>query len=100
LVEKIFPAGWNARGRKQVVHIDNAPAHNSRMTQNFFRHNPLKRPAHPPYSLGISPSDFYLFGNVKSADRGEIPDETNLLGAVTEILNRISDTELQHIFRS
>jgi hypothetical protein len=36
--------------------------------------------------MTISPSDFYLFGNVKSALTGrEIPDEIDLPKAVTEI---------------
>jgi hypothetical protein len=42
-----------------------------------------------------------LFGKVKSAlIRWEIPDEINLLGTVTEILNGISDVELQRGCRS
>jgi hypothetical protein len=62
------------------------------MTPNFFGQNPLKRPRDPRYSPDISPSDFYLFGKVKSAlIRQEIPDEMYLLEAVIEILNCISD---------
>jgi hypothetical protein len=39
----------------------------------------------------MSPSDFYLFGNVKSVLIGrEIPDEIDLLEPATEILNGIS----------
>jgi hypothetical protein len=60
------------------------------MTQNFCQHNPFKRLVHPNYSPDISPSDFYLFGQVKGAlIRQEIPDEIELLDAVTEILNVI-----------
>jgi hypothetical protein len=84
-----------------MVHTDNAPAHNSRMTGNFFEHNPLKRFPHPPYSLDISSSDFYHFRKVKGALVGqEIPDEISLLDTVTEILNGISTDELQRTFRS
>jgi hypothetical protein len=43
LVEKIFPAEWSAGQRKLVVHIDNTPADNLKITQNFFEHNSLKR---------------------------------------------------------
>jgi histone-lysine N-methyltransferase SETMAR len=82
------------------VHIDNAPRHNSRITQNFFWNNLLKRPPHPPYSPDISPSDFYRFGELKNARiEREIPDEIDLLEALTEILNGISDAELQRVFR-
>jgi hypothetical protein len=50
-----------------MVHVDNVPAHNPRMTRNFFEDNPLKRLPHPPYPPYISPSNFYLLGKVKGA---------------------------------
>jgi hypothetical protein len=50
-----------------VVHIDNALVSNSSITQDFFRHNPLKSLQYPSYFPDISPPDFYLFGKVKSA---------------------------------
>jgi hypothetical protein len=96
LVAKFFPAGLNAGGRKLLVDNDKAPAHNSKMTQNFFGHSPLKRPPHPAY-----PSAFCLFGKVTSAPiGGEIPDEIDLLEAVTKISNGSSDVELQFLFQS
>jgi hypothetical protein len=70
LVEKCLLVGWNAGRRKLVVHIDNAPGHNSKMTQSLFKHNSLKRLPHPLYFPDISLSDFYLFGKVKSALSG------------------------------
>jgi hypothetical protein len=95
LIEKCFPVRWSAGRRKLGADIDNAPAQNSRRTQNFFRHNPLKRLLHPPYSFDVYGSDFYLFRKIKIAlIKREIPDEINLLDAVTEILNGISDAEL------
>jgi hypothetical protein len=101
LVARFFPTRWSARPKKLVMHIDNASPYNSRTTQNFFGHNPLKRILHPAYFPDISPSDFYLFGKVKRAlIRQEIPDEADLPEVVAEILNGISDAELQHIFRS
>jgi hypothetical protein len=69
------------------------------MTQAFFGHKPLKKLPHPPCCPDIFPSDFYLFGKVKSALIGkEIPDEIDRLEAVTEILNGISGAELQRVF--
>jgi hypothetical protein len=71
------------------------------MTQDFFRHNPLKRFPHLPYSPDISASDFYLFGKVKSVLIGQgIPNEIDLLEAITEMLNGISAAELQRVFRN
>jgi histone-lysine N-methyltransferase SETMAR len=84
-----------------MVHADNAPAHNSRMMQNFFEHNPLKRLPHPPYSPDISSSDFYRFGKGQEALIGhEIADEINLLEVVTENLTGTSTDGLQRVFLS
>jgi hypothetical protein len=71
------------------------------VAQHFFEHNPLERLPHQPYSPGISPSDFYLFGKAKNALIGrEISDAIDLLEVVTEILSGISHDELQVVFRS
>jgi hypothetical protein len=89
------------QSKKLMVQVNNAPAHNSRMTRNFFEHNPLKGLPHSPYSPDISPSALCLFGKVKEALIGqEIPNEISLLDAVTEILNGISTDEGQRVFRS
>jgi hypothetical protein len=49
----------------------------------------------------ISPSDFCPFGKEKSAMVGQdIPDWIDLPESVTEILNGISDVELQRVLRS
>jgi hypothetical protein len=67
LLETFFLAWWSARRRKLLLDIDNAPVHNSRIAQNSFGRNPLKRLLYPPYSPEISPSNFYLSGKIKSA---------------------------------
>jgi hypothetical protein len=101
LVEKFFQVWRSAGRRKLVMPIDNAPAHNLSTIQNFFAHKTLRRLSHPRYLPEISPSNFYLCEKVKSALTGrEIPDELDLPEAVTEILNGISDAELQRNFRS
>jgi hypothetical protein len=67
----------------------------------LFGYSPLERLPRPPFSTDIFPSDFDLFGNVKSTLIGrEILDGIDLLGAVTEILNGVSDDELQCFFRN
>jgi hypothetical protein len=71
------------------------------MTQDLFRHTLLKKLLYPPYYPEFSPSDFYLFGKRKSALIGrEIRDEIDLLELIAEILNDISDTRLQRVFRN
>jgi hypothetical protein len=84
-----------------MVHVDKAPAPNSRTSRNVFEHNPLKKLHYAPYSPDASPSDFYLGEKVKGVlARQVIPDEISFLDVVTEILNGISTDELQRIFRS
>jgi hypothetical protein len=59
----------------------------------------LKNGPHPAYFPDISPSDFYLFGKIKSGVIAlEVPDEIDLLEEVAEILDGISDAELQCLF--
>jgi hypothetical protein len=101
LVAKFFPVGWSAGRSKLIVATDNVPVHISRMIQDFFGRKPLKRLSYPLYFPNISPLNFDLFGKIKSALIGrEIPDESDLLEAVTEILNGISYAELYRVFRS
>jgi hypothetical protein len=96
LVKKFFPVGWSARRRKPGVHLDHAPTHKSGINKNSFGHNPMKRSPQPLHSHDISPLDFYLFDKVKSVlNRWKIPDEVGLQEALNEILNGISDVELQ-----
>jgi hypothetical protein len=66
-----------------------------------FRAQTVEGAPPSPYSPDISPSDFSLFGRVKGVLTGqEIPDEVDLLEALTKIFNDISDDELQRVFRS
>ena len=59
----------------------------------------MKRAPHPPYSPDITPSDFYLLGNIKEKLKGysfESPEE--LRHQVHLILNDISKDELNRAF--
>jgi hypothetical protein len=101
LIDKFIQNGRHPGQRKLVIHVDSASPHNARMTQNFFEQSPLKMLLHPPYSPDISPSDFYLFGKIKSELIGqEIPDEISLFEAVSDILNAISPAELHRVFHN
>jgi hypothetical protein len=84
-----------------MVHADNAPAHNSKMTRSLSEQNPLKSLPRPPHSPDISPSAFYLSGKVNEAPIGQnIPEEICFLNAVIELLNGISTGEFQRVFHS
>lgn len=49
---------------------DNAPAHVSHVAQGALRDFGFQQLPHPPYSLDLAPSDYYLFGHLKKALRG------------------------------
>ncbi len=47
-----------------LLHMDNAPAHTSRLAQDFLKDSGWQTLAHPPYSPDLSPADF-LFPKLK-----------------------------------
>jgi hypothetical protein len=54
---------------------------------------------HPPYSLDLAPSDFWLFGHVKTSLVGQTFDEPEQLrGAITNFLNEIQSPEVVAVF--
>jgi hypothetical protein len=69
--------------RKLLVHADNARPHTARSSTQYFNENQMKSAPHPPYSLGLAPSDFCLFEYVKRCLAGlSIKDADQLLAAV------------------
>jgi hypothetical protein len=60
------------------------------ITENHIGHVP-----HPLYSPDLAPSDFWIFGHVKTSLVGQTFDEPNqLLEAITEFLNEIQPPEV------
>ena len=49
-----------------LIHMDNAPCHNSVCTKEYMARYSIERMPHPPYSPDLSPCDFHLFGYMKS----------------------------------
>jgi hypothetical protein len=85
LVEEFFPAWWTAWRRKLEMHIENAPAHNSKKAQNLFGYNLPNRIPHPAYSHSISPSNFSLCGKRKYIlIELDLSDKIDLLEAATD----------------
>jgi histone-lysine N-methyltransferase SETMAR len=52
--------------RGVLLHHDNARPHTARATQERIQDLQCKLLEHPPYSLDLAPSDFYLFGLLKN----------------------------------
>jgi transposase len=57
-------------GKKLFIHMDNAPAHRAKATQQYFKEKKLFVIPHPPYSPDLAPSDFFLFGYLKERMKG------------------------------
>jgi hypothetical protein len=59
----------------------------------------MKSAPHPPCSLDLAPSDFYLFGYVKRClARLSFEDDDQLLAAVEDVLEGIEKVILQALF--
>jgi histone-lysine N-methyltransferase SETMAR len=85
--------------REMVLHYDNAIPHTARLSSDYMNHNRLKRAPQPPFSPDLAPSDFYLFGKLKTALMGAtFEDAEQLLQAVMTVLNGISRDELERVF--
>jgi transposase len=70
--------------------LDNYRVHFSKATEQFITENRIGRVPHPPYSPDLTPSNFWLFGHVKTSLVGQIFDEPERrLEAITEFLNEI-----------
>ena len=53
-----------------ILHHDNAPAHTSMLVREFLAKNKIVIMPQPPYSLDLTPADFFLFPKVKTPLRG------------------------------
>jgi hypothetical protein len=94
------PAGTTEDGRrKMVLHFDNASSHTACFTTEYMHQNHLCRAPQPPFSPDLTPSDFYLFGKVKTALMGAVfDDENQLFQAVMTVLEAISREEFERVF--
>lgn len=52
--------------RPFIIHMDNAPIHRAAAVSEVMEEKLIQRARHPPYSPDLAPSDFYLFGKLKS----------------------------------
>jgi transposase len=78
--------------------LDNYRVHFSRATEQFITENHIGRVPHPLYSPDFAPSDFWLFGHVKTSLVGQTFDEPEqLLEAITEFLNEIQPPEVASV---
>jgi hypothetical protein len=75
LVQEIFPHGRNRHALRLHLHLDNCLVHFSTVAEQFCNANDILRIPHPPSSLDLAPSDFWLFGRIQTALAGAKFDE-------------------------
>jgi hypothetical protein len=69
------------------------------MTEQFFIENQLLSVPHPLCSPDLAPSDFWLFGPIKTALAGRsLADPKELLKGVRKFLEGTPDAELTVVF--
>ena len=85
------------RGMK--IHWDNARPHRSSETRAKLQSLGCAELPHPPYSPDLAPSDYYLFGYIKSKLKGTCSaDSEELFAKVTLITEEIEKTTLSGVF--
>jgi histone-lysine N-methyltransferase SETMAR len=100
MIVKVFPRGRIPHTCRLRYHLNNCRFHFSEAIEQFITENHTERVIHPPYSLNLAPSDFWLFGHVKTSLVGQIFDDPEqLLEAITEFLNEIQPPEVVTVFR-
>ena len=62
------PDMW--RGRRFLLHHDNAPAHTAVLTLAFIGSSGINMVPHPPYSPDLVPCDYFIFPRLKNMLRG------------------------------
>jgi hypothetical protein len=84
LVPEIFPHGRNRRALRLHLHLDNRRIHFSKVAEQFLEANDILRILHPPSSPDFAPSDFWLFGRVKTTlASAKFDKPEQLLNAIT-----------------
>ena len=79
--------------------MDNAPVHNSATVKKYMEENNLHCAPHPPYSPDLAPSDFYLFGALKSRIRDQVfVDRDEIKEWITDQIQMTSKDELMRVF--
>jgi hypothetical protein len=66
------------------------------VTEHFCDANDILRIPHPSHSPALAPSDFWLFGRIKTAlIGGKFDEPEQLLDTISEFLDTISVEELR-----
>jgi histone-lysine N-methyltransferase SETMAR len=99
MAAKVFPRGRISHSRRLQLHLDNCRVHFSKATEQFMTENHIRRVPHPPYSPDFAPSDFWLFGHLKTSLAGQTFDDPEQpLEGIAKFLNEIQPREVVAVF--
>jgi hypothetical protein len=83
------------------IHLGNARPHNSKRAPECLSRTKANRVPHPAHSPDFAPSDFFLFGFVKTRlQESDIPGQEGLKCAISQILAEISQGLLISAFEA
>jgi hypothetical protein len=69
------------------------------MRRAFSNSHQMRRAPQPPFSPALAPSDFYLFGKLKTTlMRSVFENEQELMDGIMRILDRVTPDELESVF--
>ena len=72
-------------GKGVLLLHDNAPVHSAQVAKRAIRDAGFEEINHAPYSSDLTPSDYFLFRNLKKDIRGHIyRDEEEMMATVEE----------------
>ena len=91
-LQKLKQCYWRVRPNRNpggmLIHHDNARPHTSLRTQEAIAKSGWTVLPHPPYSPGLAPSDFHLFGPLKDALHGtRFEDDDSVIRVVRSWLH-------------
>jgi hypothetical protein len=99
MIAKVFPHGRTPHARRLLLYLDGCHGHFSKTTQKSMSENHILHLPHAPYGRDLAPSDFWLFGHMKTALVGQgLEEPEELLEPVTEFWNEIQRSELELAF--
>ena len=85
ICEAIIKKRRGILGKCFLLLHDNAPTHKAQVAQAAIRECGFVEIDHPPYSIDLTPSDYFLFKNLKKELRGKkLENDKDLKSAVFE----------------
>ena len=89
-----------ANARNVRISVSNSPK-SEHSSEEFVKQHGIEIAPHPPYSPDLAPSDFYLFGALKSRMSGtKFTSSDEIVEWITEQFEAIPPQELERVFQN